>query len=76
MKYLLDTCVLSETVKPKPDEHVLHWFHETDRMLMYTPAVVLGELRKGIVRMPQGLRRNLLEGWLERTFMWHQCRTA
>lgn len=66
MKYLLDTCVLSETVKPKPDEHVLHWFHETDRMLMYTPAVVLGELRKGIVRMPQGLRRNLLEGWLER----------
>ena len=33
---------------------------------MYTPAVVIGEIRKGIVRMPQGPRRNLLEGWLER----------
>ena len=66
MKYLLDTCILSETVRPRPDERVLHWFKTTDRTLMYTPAVVLGEIRKGIVRMPKGSRRNLLEGWLER----------
>ena len=66
MKYLLDTCILSETVRPRPDERVLRWFQTTDRTLMYTPAVVIGEIRKGIVRMPQGLRRNLLEGWLER----------
>ena len=66
MKYLLDTCILSETVRPRPDERVLRWFQMTDRTLMYTPAVVIGEIRKGIVRMPQGLRRNLLEGWLER----------
>ena len=66
MKYLLDTCILSETVRSRPDERVLRWFQTTDRVLMYTPAVVIGEIRKGIVRMPQGLRRNLLEGWLER----------
>ena len=66
MKYLLDTCILSETVRPRPDERVLRWFQATDRTLMYTPAVVLGEIRKGIVRMPKGSRRNLLEGWLER----------
>ena len=62
MKYLLDTCILSETVRPRPDERVLRWFQMTDRTLMYTPAVVIGEIRKGIVRMPQGPRRNLLEG--------------
>ena len=66
MKYLLDTCILSETVRPRPDERVLRWFQTTDRTLMYTPAVVIGEIRKGIVRMPKGSRRNLLEGWLER----------
>ena len=66
MKYLLDTCILSETVRPRPDERVLRWFQKTDRTTMYTPAVVIGEIRKGIVRMPQGSRRNLLEGWLER----------
>ena len=66
MKYLLDTCILSETVRPRPDERVLRWFQTTDRTLMYTPAVVIGEIRKGIARMPQGPRRNLLEGWLER----------
>ena len=66
MKYLLDTCILSETVRPRPDERVLLWFKTTDRTLMYTPAVVIGEIRKGIVRMPQGTRRNLIEGWLER----------
>ena len=42
------------------------WFQTTDRTQMYTPSVVIGEIRKGIVRMPQGQRRNLLEGWLER----------
>ena len=66
MKYLLDTCILSETVRPHPDERVLRWFQTTDRTLMYTPAVVIGEIRKGIVRLPQGSRRNLLERWLER----------
>ena len=66
MKYLLDTCILSETVRPRPDERVLRWFQSTDRTMMYTPAVVLGEIQKGLVRMPQGARRNLLEKWLER----------
>ena len=65
MKYLLDTCILSETVRPRPDERVLRWFQSTDRTMMYTPAVVLGEIQKGLVRMPQGARRNLLERWLE-----------
>ena len=66
MKYLLDTCILSETVRSRPDERVLRWFQTTDRKLMYTPAVEIGEIRKGIVRMPQGLRRDQFEGWLER----------
>ena len=34
--------------------------------MMYTPAVVIGEIRKGVARMPEGVRRNLLEGGLER----------
>ena len=64
MKYLLDTCILSETVRPKPDLNVLRWFQMTDRTLMYTPAVVLGEIRKGVVKLEDGRRKTMLEEWL------------
>lgn len=49
--FLIDTDVLSEPQKPRPNTAVLSWLrtHEAD---LYTSAVVIGELAWGIERLP------------------------
>ncbi|HWK45354.1 MAG TPA: type II toxin-antitoxin system VapC family toxin [Stellaceae bacterium] len=48
LKYLLDTCVISEMSKSRPDANVLAWFAGTLEVDLYLPVVTIGELRKGI----------------------------
>jgi predicted nucleic acid-binding protein len=46
--YLLDTNVLSETRKKKPDDRVISFLRAADSSLLYLSVLSLGELRKGI----------------------------
>ncbi len=62
--YLLDTNVLSETIKPKSNENVLAWLEATDEQLFHVSVLTLGEIRKGIDSLPRSARRNALESWL------------
>ena len=48
MKYLIDTCVISETQKPSPDRNVLAWFDSVRESDLCFSAVVFGEIEKGI----------------------------
>jgi predicted nucleic acid-binding protein len=66
--YLVDSDVLSETQKPKPDATALRWLrdHEAD---LYTSAVVIGEIEWGIQRLAQGKKRRDLTGWLHDTII-------
>ena len=64
MRYLLDTCILSEPFKRQPNPHVLAWLRSVDQATLYTPAPVLGEMSKGVAKMPAGGRREMLEKWL------------
>ena len=63
--FLLDTNVLSELIKPKPDDNVLRWIEETDESLLSLSVLTLGEIRKGIQRLGPGSRRGRLESWLQ-----------
>jgi predicted nucleic acid-binding protein len=47
-EYLLDTNVLSETRKKRPDERVVAFVAETDPSALYISVLTLGELRKGV----------------------------
>ena len=62
MKYLVDANVLSEPTKPSPDPRVVDWLrvHESD---IAVDPVILGELRFGILVLPQGKKRIALERW-------------
>jgi toxin FitB len=62
--YLLDTNVLSEVVKPRPDANVMVWLHETDEDRLYLSVVSLAELRRGVELMPLSRRRDTLSTWL------------
>lgn len=64
MAYLLDTCVLSELAKPRPDAGVLQWLEDTDEAHLYLSVVTLGELEKGIARLPVSARRSRIERWV------------
>ena len=58
---ILDTNVISEGFKPKPDPAVLNWLNEHARRGFFLCAPVLAELRYGIERLPPGARRNGLD---------------
>lgn len=64
MKYLLDTCLLSELVRPAPHPAVLGWMGERASSDLFVSAVTLAELERGIVRLPPSRRQSELANWL------------
>jgi predicted nucleic acid-binding protein len=62
---LLDTCVVSETLKPEPDARVLAWVASLTESDVYLPSLVVGELRQGVESLPTGNRRANLLVWLD-----------
>jgi predicted nucleic acid-binding protein len=63
--FLLDTNVVSELIRPKPDEKVCRWVEETDESILFLSVLTLGEIRKGIESLRPGRRRGRLESWLQ-----------
>ena len=64
MRYLVDVNVISEATKPQPDGGVVSWLRHHEAELLLDP-VVLGEIRLGILLLPRGKRRRLLETWFD-----------
>lgn len=69
MKYLLDTCALSEFVKPAPNRAVLQWITQQDEMGLYVSTLSLGELKRGIEKLDAGKRKTFLQNWLGKNVM-------
>ena len=66
MSYLLDTCVVSELSRPRPDSGVVVWMSESDIASLHLSAITIGEVRRGALRLPAGKRRTSLADWSER----------
>ena len=65
MKYLLDTCVLSQGAKAGGDEGLLRWLGNTAIELQHISVLSLAEIEFGILRMPHGRRRQQVQNWFE-----------
>lgn len=65
MSFLLDTNVVSEWVRPRPDAGVVAWLAQADEDRVFISVVTLAELRYGIERMAAGQRRRRLDAWLD-----------
>ncbi len=63
MTWLVDSNVLCEPTRAAPDAKVVEWLgvHESE---MVVDAIVLGEIRLGVLSLPAGRRRARLEEWL------------
>jgi predicted nucleic acid-binding protein len=62
--FLLDTNVVSELVKLKPEPRVAAWIEATEESLLRLSVLTLGEIRKGIDSLSDRSRRTALESWL------------
>ena len=68
MSYLIDTHVLSELRRKSPDPAVARWFADRPAGTLYLSVLTLGELRKGVERLADPVRRLALLDWLETGF--------
>lgn len=63
--YLLDTNVVSETVRSMPDAAVMAWLDGLDSHQLYISVLTLGEIRKGALMVKDSRRRAKLLNWLD-----------
>jgi len=66
MKFLLDTNVISEPMRARPNAGVLAWLAEVDEDSVFLSVVTITELRYGIERLAAGRRRDHLDAWLRK----------
>jgi hypothetical protein len=65
VNYLVDTCVISEVVKRNPHPSVLAWLEQQDERNLHLSSLTIGEIIKGITRLPDSARRDRLRRWVE-----------
>lgn len=65
--FLLDTNVISELMKPRPNRPVAKWVDATSEELLHLSVITIGEVRKGIDLLDEAdPRRAALQSWLDR----------
>lgn len=65
MNYLLDTCVISELRAKTPSQRVVTWIDEIGDERLYLSVITIGEIQRGIAKLPASNRRNALDQWLQ-----------
>jgi tRNA(fMet)-specific endonuclease VapC len=65
MKYLLDTCVISELVTKYPRPQVVDFVDALDSDDVYLSVITIGEIAKGIEKLPKSKRKQELSSWLK-----------
>ena len=63
MRYLLDTNIISNVVKPQPSESLLAWMAAQRDDDLFIASLTLAEIRRGILEKPKGKKRAALDTW-------------
>ncbi len=64
MKALLDTCVISELITKQPNPKVVEFVDSLDPEDVYLSVITIGEIVKGIEKLPKSRRKTDLQAWL------------
>ena len=65
MKYLLDTCVISEVIKREPNKNVISWLQAQNEDDLFLSILTFGEIQKGIQKDSDQSRKKKLKIWVE-----------
>ena len=63
---LLDTNVLSELMKPRPNVGVVAWLNESESTRLWLSTITIAEIEYGICALPKGARGRMLRYRFER----------
>ena len=66
-RYLLDTNIISNIVKPKPSASLLTWMGEQRDEDLFIASLTIAEIRRGILEKPHGKKRDALDTWFAGT---------
>lgn len=64
MKYLLDTCVISELIKKNPSQKVVKWISKIEEKNLFISVLTVGEIHKGIEKLPASKKKEQLYKWV------------
>lgn len=67
--YLLDTNVISEVIKREPNKRALVWLNDVSIQDSYISVITIGEIRKGIEKLNDNLRKQKIQNWLEQELL-------
>lgn len=62
-RYLLDTNIISNVVKPRPSDALLSWMSMQRDEDLFIASLTVGEIRRGILEKPRGRKREALDTW-------------
>jgi toxin FitB len=65
MKFLIDTCCISELMKTNPNRNVIQWFEEANESDLFLSVITFGELQKEISKLPDSTRKSTLTKWVD-----------
>ncbi|MBM3762585.1 MAG: type II toxin-antitoxin system VapC family toxin [Acidobacteria bacterium] len=72
---VLDTNVISEPLKSKPSQRVIDWMDNQNAETLFITSFTRAELRHGVLRLPDGKRKNSLTAQVEQILHLFQLRT-
>ena len=62
-RYLLDTNIISNVIKPSPSEALLAWMREQADEDLFIASLTVAAIRRGILEKPSGRKRDQLDAW-------------
>ena len=65
MRFLLDTCVISEMRAKQPHENLVKWIDGVTDERLFLCVITIGEIKRGIEKLPGGRKKLELEEWLQ-----------
>jgi predicted nucleic acid-binding protein len=65
MSYLLDTNVVSEMTRKRPDKRVVRWLETVPNAALHISVLTVGEVRSGVESTRPGPKKERLRLWLE-----------
>ena len=62
-RYLLDTNILSNVIKPAPSQSLLAWMADQEDDSLFISSLAVAEISRGILELPRGKKRRQLDDW-------------
>ncbi len=64
-RYLLDTNIISNVVRPEPSPPLLTWLEAQADEDLYLASLTIAEIKRGILEKPKGRKRDALDAWFD-----------